>query len=188
MKYIYISLFAINTYEQFKNKLNELEESGIDSLILDLRSNTGGHLTSAEAISSLFVDSNHIIYQLSQNNKITKVKSKGNRTVEYPIVLLVDNYTASASELLAGCLKDNLNVTIIGLKTYGKGTIQELVALSNGDQYKITTKKWLTPNGDWINEKGIEPDIEVKLNNEYFYNPSDETDNQLQTAIDYLKK
>jgi len=185
--YIYISIFAINTFSQFKANLEELENSGINALIIDVRSNTGGHLSSAEAISSLFVDDSHIIYQLSQNDNITKVKSVGKVNKEYKIVLLADSYSASASELLIGCLKDNLNATLIGTKTYGKGTVQELITLSSGDQYKITTKKWLTPNGEWINEKGFEPDIEVKLNDEYFYDPTDENDNQLREAINYIK-
>ena len=185
--YIYVSIFAANTYQQFKDGLSTLEDTGIDSLIIDLRSNTGGHLSSAEAISSLFVDSSHVIYQLVYNNKTEKIKSSGTKNREYPIVLLANSYTASASELLIGCLKDNLNAKLVGTKTYGKGTVQELVTLSSGDQYKITTKKWLTAGGEWINERGIEPDIEVTLSEEYYLNPSDETDNQLNTAINYIK-
>ena len=186
--YIYISIFASNTANQFAEELDKLEKSGIDSLIIDVRSNNGGHLSTAEVISSLFVDKTHIIYKIRKNNKTIAYKSKGNITINYPIVVLVNQKSASASELLTGCLKDNLNATVIGKKTYGKGTVQEVIDLSNGDQYKITTKEWLTPNGTSINGKGIAPDVEVDLSNEYFSNPSDETDNQLQTAIDYLAK
>ncbi len=187
--YIYISIFASNTYKQFKEALNSLEKEKIDSLIIDVRSNTGGHLTSVSKMISLFLDSSHVTYQLEQNGRKKKVYSTGSDTKEYPIVLLSDAYSASASEVLIASLKENLNATIIGEKTYGKGTVQELVNLESGDQYKITTKKWLTPKGNWVNDtKGIEPDIKVSLSKEYVLNPSDETDNQLQKALEELSK
>ena len=186
--YIYISIFAANTTSQVSAKLKELEEQGIDSLIIDVRSNNGGHLTTAESISSLFVDNTHVVYQLKKNGKTTKYKSKGKKNIAYPVVVLVNSHSASAAELLTGCLKDNSVATIIGTKTYGKGSVQELVNLPNGDQYKITTKEWLTPNGDAVNGVGITPDIEVELSEQYILNPSDETDNQLQEAINYLAK
>lgn len=186
--YIYISIFAFNTYKQFENKLKELEDKGIDALIIDVRSNTGGHLTSAEKIVSLFVDSKHVIYQMKKGDEITKYKSKGSKNKKYPIVLLGNIYSASASELLISALKENLNAKLIGTKTFGKGTVQELVNLSNGDQYKITTKEWLTGKGNQINGIGIEPDMVVELGDDYINNPSNETDSQLQAAINYLVK
>ena len=187
--YIYISIFASNTYKQFKEALNSLEKEKIDSLIIDVRSNTGGHLTSVSKMISLFLDSSYVTYQLEQNGRKKKVYSTGSDTKEYPIVLLSDAYSASASEVLIASLKENLNATIIGEKTYGKGTVQELVNLESGDQYKITTKKWLTPKGNWVNDtKGIEPDIKVSLSKEYVLNLSDETDNQLQKALEELSK
>ncbi len=187
--YLYVSIFASNTYKQFKDALNELEKEKIDSLIIDVRSNTGGHLTSVSKMISLFMDSSHVAYQLEQNGNKKKIYSKGSDTKKYPIVLLSNAYSASASEVLIASLKENLNATIIGEKTYGKGTVQELVNLESGDQYKITTKKWLTPNGNWVNDtKGIEPDIKVSLSKEYASNPSDDTDNQLQRALEELSK
>lgn len=186
--YIYISIFAANTSKQFSSHLKDLEKQGIDSLIIDVRSNNGGHLTSAETIASMFVDGSHTIYKLKKNGKVTAKKSNGKINREYPIVVITNEYSASAAELLTGCLKDNLNAIIIGKKTYGKGTVQELITLTNGDQYKITTKEWLTPNGTEINGKGIEPDIEVEISEYYLRHPSDETDNQLNQAIDYLAK
>ena len=96
--------------------------------------------------------------------------------------------SASASEVLISSLKENIKSTFVGKKTYGKGTVQELVNLTNGDQYKITVKKWLTPNGNWINDtKGIEPDIEVDLNEEYYKTGKIEDDNQLQSALNIFK-
>lgn len=186
--YIYISVFAINTVNQFKEELTKLEKENIDSLIIDVRSNNGGHLSTAEEIASMFVDDSYIIYKTVKNGKTTSYKSKGKKTRKYPIVALVDSHSASASELLVGCLKDNLNATVIGTKTYGKGTVQELITLTNGDQYKITTREWLTPKGTQVNGVGIAPDIEVKLSINYFTNPSDETDNQLQEALNYITK
>ena len=85
-------------------------------------------------------------------------------------------------------VKENLGAKLIGTKTYGKGTVQELVELTNGDQYKLTTKKWLSPNGVWINDtKGIKPDVEVRMEDEYYINPSEKTDNQLESAIKYCE-
>ncbi len=187
--YIYISIFAKNTSEQFKEELKKFEKGKIDALIIDVRDNTGGHLTAVEDILSQFFDSSYIIYQLEQDGQRQRIHSDGDETKEYPIALLANQYSASASEVLIGCLKDNLGAIVIGEKTYGKGTVQQLVDLSNGDQYKITTKKWLTPKGTWVNDtNGIAPDIEVKLSEEYFNNPSNETDNQLQRALEELSK
>ena len=107
---------------------------------------------------------------------------------EYPIAIIQNENSASASELLAISLKENLNAIIVGETSYGKGTVQELNYLSNGDSYKYTTKKWLSPKGNWIEEKGITPDYEVKLSEEFINNPIDENDNQLQTAIDEILK
>lgn len=187
--YIYISIFANNTYNQFAEALADLENQGIDSLIIDVRSNTGGHLTAVSKIISLFLDSSYVAYQLEQNNKVQKIYSSGDTTKNYTIAFLADSYSASASEVLIGSLKDNLGAIVVGQKTYGKGTVQELITLESGDQYKITTKKWLTPNGTWVNDtEGIEPDIEVSLSNSYYKNPTDENDNQLQTVLEELSK
>jgi C-terminal peptidase (prc) len=187
--YIYISIFANNTYVQFKKALEELEKQKIDSLIIDVRSNTGGHLTAVSKMISLFIDSKEIAYQLEQGDEKQVIYSTGDKTKEYPIVFLADRYSASASEVFIISLKDNLSAKLIGEKTYGKGTVQELVTLSSGDQYKITTKKWLSPKGTWINDtKGIEPDIQLTLSDKYYTNPSDENDNQLQRAIEELSK
>ena len=177
--YIYMSIFAANTYNQFKENLESLEKQGIDSLIVDLRDNSGGELNTATNIISLFMDKEKVIYQIEdKNGNVEKTYSKGKKDKTYPIAVLVNNNTASASEVLTAALKDNLNAKIVGEKTYGKGTVQTVMNISTGEQYKLTTKKWLTPNGEWINEKGIEPDVEVKL--------SKDKDNQLDEAIKCL--
>lgn len=186
--YIYIEIFSNVAYKQFKEQLNKLEKDGIDSLIIDVRDNTGGHLMTATNIISLFLDSNHIIYQTETKENIKKYYSNGNITKKYPIVVLQNKNSASASEMLSAALKEEYGATIIGELSYGKGTVQELLNLNDGLEYKITTKKWLTPKGNWINKKGVSVNIEVTLNDEYQKNPSDETDNQLQTALREIVK
>jgi carboxyl-terminal processing protease len=186
--YIYISIFANNTYNQFKQELEKLEKEGIDGLIIDVRGNTGGHLTTVENILSLFLDKTHIIYQTEDKNGTVKAYSKGNETKQYNIVVLTNESSASASEILAAALSEEYNATLVGKKTYGKGTVQELKTLPDGEQYKFTTKKWLTPKGNWINEKGIEVDVEVEFNKDYYENPTYDNDKQLQTAINTITK
>ena len=187
--YIYIGIFASNTDDQFKTEYYKLKEQNIDSLIIDVRDNTGGHLTAVDGILDLFVDKNHVKYEFYQNGVTTKVRGKNNTADKLNIVLIGNENSASASEVLISSLKDNLNSILIGKKTYGKGTVQELVNLSDGNQYKITVKKWLTPSGKWINDtKGIVPDLEVELDAKYLETHDDGDDTQLQAAIDYLTK
>ncbi len=184
--YIYMSIFANNTFSQFKDELNKLEKSGIDSLIIDVRSNTGGHLTTVENILGLFLDSSHVIYQTEDNNGVVKAYSRGSETKKYKIVVLTNEASASASEILAAALKDEYGAKIVGKHTYGKGTVQELKNLSDGVQYKFTTKKWLTPHGEWINGTGVQVDIDVDFNKDYYDNPIADNDSQLQAAIQAL--
>ena len=184
--YIYMSIFANNSYSQFKGELSSLEKSGIDSLIIDVRSNTGGHLTAVENILSLFLDSSHVIYQTEDKNGIIKSYSHGSVTKEYPIVILTNEASASASEILAAAMQEEYGAKIVGKHTFGKGTVQELKTLPDGEQYKFTTKKWLTPNGTWINGVGVATDIDVDFNKDYYDNPTHDNDKQLQAAIEAL--
>ena len=182
--YIYVSIFANATSEQFKKALKELENENIDALIIDVRENTGGHLTTAVSILSNFLDRQKVIYQIEKDGKKTKHYSIGLKTKEYDIVVLQNKNSASASEVLSAALKESYGATIIGTTSYGKGTVQELVNISDKDNYKMTTKKWLTPKGNWINGKGVEPDIEVELEeNEVI---SNDDDSQLRAAINYI--
>ena len=186
--YIYISVFASNTADQFKAAVESLEKQEMDSLIIDVRYNTGGHLTSAVEILSYLLSSDKVIYQIESKGITTKYYSKGSETKTYPIVVLQNKNSASASELLSAALKEEYGATIIGEVSYGKGTVQELVTLTDGTQYKFTTKKWLTPKGNWINGVGVSVDIEEALSKEYENNPTEENDNQLQRAVQYLKE
>lgn len=186
--YIYISIFSNDTYNQFKTELKKLEDSKINSLIIDVRDNTGGHLTTVSKIVSLFLDQSHVIYQTQTKKQTKKYYSKGKTTKKYKIIVLQNENSASASELLSAALKEEYGATIVGIKSYGKGTVQELITTSFGTEYKFTTKKWLTPKGNWIHEKGVEPDVAVELNSEYEKNPTKENDNQYQKALEEAKK
>lgn len=185
--YITMSIFAANSYNQFKKNLTELEEKNIDALIIDLRNNNGGHLTEVTKILSLFLKKKRVIYQLQKDDNKVKYYSSGSKDKEYPIIFISNEYTASASEVFIISLKENLNAKLVGTKTYGKGTVQEMVDLGDGDQYKITTKKWLSPKGVWINDtKGIEPDVEVK---DVLENDKDaQLEESINVAIDQIKK
>ena len=185
--YIYIDIFANATVDQFSEALNQLEKQNIDGLILDVRSNSGGHLTTVVDILSNFLDSKNVIYQTETKTETKKFYSNGKETKTYPIVVLQNASSASASELLSIALKEQYGATIIGETSYGKGTVQELV--TTGDtEYKFTTKKWLSPKGNWIHEIGVKPDIDVSLDELYYNNPIEENDNQLQAAINELLK
>lgn len=186
--YLGISVFANNTYLQVKEELEKLESEGIDSLIIDVRSNTGGHLTSVENILGLFLDSSHIIYKTQDNDKIDTVYSSGESTKSYSIVVLTNEMSASASEILTATLKEECGAKSVGKKTYGKGSAQELRTLPDGTQYKFTTKKWLTPKGNSIDGVGVDVDLEVEFDSSYYDNPVDENDTQLQAAIKMIKE
>lgn len=182
--YIRVELFAENTDEQFKTILKELENQNIGSLIIDLRDNSGGYLETATNMLSLFMNDTHIIYQTEDKEGIEKYYSNGDKDKEYKIVILQNENSASASEVMASALKEQLNAYIIGTNSFGKGTVQSLINIEGIGKYKLTTMKWLTSNGNWIQGEGLTPDLEVKLQMD-FENP---IDNQLQAALDYLKE
>lgn len=177
--YIKISLFALNTAEQFATKLKVLEETGIDSLIIDVRNNTGGYLSNATTILEMFMNKGDILYNTETKDTKFSRKDETDENRDYPIAILVNGASASASEVLTASLMENKNVEVIGTKTYGKGTVQETLSVLGSSMAKITTKKWLTPKGTWINEVGITPTIEVEM---------DDNDSQLEKAIEVLSK
>lgn len=181
--YIKISLFASNSYKQFKNKLDELEKSNIDDLIIDVRDNSGGYLSSVTDICNLFLDKGKVIYQLQDSKGKVKKKDTTKEKRKYDIVVLINGGSASASEILASAIKESYGGDIVGTNSYGKGTVQQTKKLLDGSMIKYTTQKWLTPDGNSINEVGVTPTKVVELNEEYFNNPTTENDNQLQEAI-----
>ena len=184
--YIELSRFSYNTYAIFKEELNKLEKNGMQKLIIDVRGNNGGVLQSAYQVTSEFLDSSKIVYQIETNQETTKFYSEGTKTKNYPIVVLQDTNSTSGAEILSSALKENLNATIIGTESYGKGTVQELHYMDNGSEYKFTTKKWLTSKSKWIDTIGVKPTIEEPASKEYRENPTRENDNQLKKALEYL--
>lgn len=185
--YIRLDVFALNSDEQFKEHLNKLEKNGMNSLIIDVRANTGGHLSTVTNIISEFLDGSKVIYKTSTKTKEETKYSLGRVTKDYEIIVLVDSESASASEVLAAALRESYGAKLLGTKTFGKGTVQEMQEISTGENYKITTKKWLTPNGNWVHGVGLNPDYEVNLNTAYYENPTKENDNQLNEALRLLK-
>lgn len=185
--YISISIFSSVSAKQFKSNLEKIEKEGVDSLIIDVRDNNGGYLSSVTDITSYLLPRGKIIYQVQKSN--SKIKATKDKTIakrEYPIAVLVNENSASASEILAGAIKESYNGYVVGMKTYGKGTVQQVSELSDGSMIKYTIENWLTPNGNWINEKGIDPTNEVELSDDYYKNPNEENDNQLQKALSLL--
>jgi len=189
--YIEFSSFNDNTAEDFRAKFEELNKKGIKSLIIDLRNNGGGIVKEALEIADYIADKGSVlIYEVDKNNKEKIEKSTNDPIINMPIVILVNENTASSSEILSGALKDLGKATIVGTKTYGKGVIQQLLTLPDGSGLKITSEKYLTPNKTEINKIGIEPDEKVELpktiTNILKVDKKDDT--QLQKAIEILKK
>lgn len=186
---IQITSFASNTAEQFEKQLKKLEKKEIESLIIDVRGNPGGRLGEARNILDLFLGKNKVLYKIETKSKIEKVYTEDSVKREYPVVVLVDSGSASASEILAASFQDNYKgATIVGTVTYGKGTIQKAVKLSSGSTIKYTTQKWLTPKGVWINEVGLTPDVVIEQGEAYYSSISEDDDLQLRKAIEILKK
>lgn len=186
--YLDVDVISSNTYKQFNKNLKRLEDKNIDSLIIDLRDNTGGHLSQTKEILSMFFNKKTVLYQLKDKDTKKKIYSSSNETRSYPIVILVNDGSASASEIITSCFMENYNnIKVVGTTTYGKGTVQQSHQLSTGTSIKYTVQEWLTSKGKSINEKGIKPDEELLMNSEYYSNPTYNTDNQLQKAIEILK-
>ena len=186
--YLDVDVISSNTYKQFNKNLKRLENKNIDSLIIVLRDNPGGHLSQTKEILSMFFNKKTVLYQLKDKDTKKKIYSSSNETRSYPIVILVNDGSASASEIITSCFMKNYNnIKVVGTTTYGKGTVQQSHQLSTGTSIKYTVQEWLTSNGKSINEKGIKPDEELLMNSEYYSNPTYNTDNQLQKAIEILK-
>lgn len=180
--YIQLITFDENSAANVEKYLDEFEAKGINKVILDLRDNTGGIVTEAISLCELFVKKDDIIMKSYDKAKIeTVVKSKNQNPRDVKLILLVNEMSASASEITTGALKDNKVATVIGTTTYGKGVMQEIMPIFNKTAgLKLTTEEFLTPNGNKIHKIGIEPDIEVKDN------PETEEDEQLERAIQEL--
>ena len=187
--YIKIDNFSAVSYKQFEKELTSLEKKGIDSLIIDVRDNPGGHLDQVRKILSLFFDKKTVLYQIATKKKTTKVYADNNKTRDYPVVVLTNGSSASASEVLASCFKEKYKKgLVVGLRTYGKGTVQKSQGLSSGTSYKYTTERWLTSKGKWLNKEGLAPDVVVEPSEDYNNNPTFANDNVLQVAVNKIKE
>lgn len=186
--YIDISLFSSTIYDQFKRELEELEKENISGLVIDVRGNSGGYLSGVTDILNLFLKKGDVIYQLESGNKKQIKKDTTKEKRDYPVAVLVNGGSASASEILASVIKESYNGYVVGTKTYGKGTVQQTTTLPDGSMVKYTVQKWLTPNGNWVNEVGVEPTDTVELDISYAENPIMENDNQLQKALELVTK
>lgn len=184
--YMSISIFASNTYKEFSAELKKIENKKFDSLIIDVRNNPGGHLDQVTQILDKFLDKKKVLYQIStKENKKIYSSTKENR--KYNIAVLINKNSASASEILAAAIKESYKGKIIGTNSYGKGSVQKQYKLSSGSSIKYTVKKWLTPNGNSIDNVGVQPDVLIELNDEYYVNQTEENDNQLQKSLEILK-
>ena len=186
--YISLSIFSSVASEQFNKQLFKLEKEGISGLVIDVRGNSGGYLTTVTDIASYFLKKGDIIYKLEVNDKVTVRKDKTKESRDYPVAVLIDKNSASASEILASSIKESYNGYVVGTNSYGKGTVQQTLVLSDGSMIKYTIEKWLTPLGNWINEEGVIPTNYVELSSEYLNNPVFENDNQLNEALELVSK
>lgn len=160
--HIHLTSFSEGTYDELLVALDEMEAKGMKGLVVDVRQNPGGRLDIAIKISDLFLENGKNIFQYEEKGLKPEIfTASGKRKVKVPVALVIDDGSASASEILAGALKESANVPLIGVKTFGKGTVQSPKNLPDGSNLKLTTAKWLTPNGNWIHKKGIEPDVKV---------------------------
>ena len=185
--YLSVSIFGQKTYSQFKDALTKLEKQDMDSLIIDLRGNTGGYLSTVTNMLEEFIDKGNVIYQIQSSSGVKQYKTVKASDKKYKIVVLIDGGSASASEIMSAAMKEVYGATLVGQTTYGKGTVQTTKNLSNGSMIKYTIEKWLTPSGKSIDKEGIKPDYEVELGDSYKNNPTKENDAQLQKALDLLK-
>ena len=188
--YIKFTSFDETTAEDFKTQYQELAKKNIKSLIIDLRNNGGGIVEQALEIADYISDKDSVLlYEVDKNNKETVRKAKTDPIINMPIVILTNENTASASEILAGALKDLGKAKTVGTTTYGKGVIQQILKLNDGSGLKITIEEYQTPNKKKINKVGIEPDEKVELPDsvESIFTIKESEDTQLQKAIDMLK-
>jgi carboxyl-terminal processing protease len=160
---ITITKFAETTYDEFKKALDDLKSKNMKGLVLDMRQNPGGLLSVTVDIANLIVPDQKLILQVESRDGQKEVYRSKHGKADFPVVVLVDGGSASAAEILAGALKESGQFPLVGTKTFGKGTVQTAKDFDDGSNIKYTIAKWLTPDGNWIHKKGIDPTYEVKL-------------------------
>ena len=187
--YIQITQFTGVTQQQYKDMFAELKDKGMERLVIDLRDNPGGLLTSVCDILREILPEGLIVYTEDKYGNREEETCDGKHQLDMPLAVLVNENSASASEIFAGAVQDHEVGTIVGTTTYGKGVVQELRQLSDGSAVKLTVSNYYTPNGNSINKVGIKPDVEVKLASELLNKDeiTHEEDNQLQKALNVIE-
>ncbi|MDQ0883622.1 carboxyl-terminal processing protease [Peribacillus sp. V2I11] len=161
---IQVTSFSEHTVQELKTALEEMSKKDMKGLVLDLRGNPGGLLDQAIEMASLFVPNGKVVLQVEERSgKKDVYKSKNDGELKIPVVVLIDDGSASASEIVAAAVSESADIPLIGVKSFGKGTVQTAQDFEDGSNFKYTAAKWLTPEGNWIHKKGIKPDINVKL-------------------------
>lgn len=161
--YIKIDLFSSKVYKQFNSALKNLEKNNIQGLVIDVRDNPGGYLSGVKSILCLFLDKRQVLYQLQTKNKTEKIYgTKKSIERDYPVSVIINDESASAAEILASAFKESYGSRIVGINSYGKGTVQSASDLKSGDTIKYTVQKWLTPDSNYINDKGVVPTDRVE--------------------------
>ncbi|MEE0375099.1 MAG: S41 family peptidase [Lachnospiraceae bacterium] len=183
MAYIQITEFDLVTTEQFEEAYKQAQTDGMKGLILDLRSNPGGNLSTVCDIARMILPKGLIVYTEDKYGKREEYTCDGANQIKVPLVVLTNGYSASASEILAGAVKDYGIGTLVGTTTYGKGIVQKVINLSDGSAVKLTVSNYFTPNGNNIHKIGIDPDVEVEFDAEQYKNG---VDNQLEKAKEVL--
>lgn len=184
--YLYLETFSSTLDTQVKTTLISMENEGINSLIIDLRNNTGGYLTTCTNLVEMFLKKDKLMYSIKSKTESTDYKDTTDEHRTYPIVVIINEQSASASEILASALKYSYGATIVGKTSYGKGKVQTTGKLEDGTMIKYTSARWFTANGDCIDEVGLKPDKEVELSEEYLNDRIEEKDDQLNEAINIL--
>ena len=187
--YIKIEIFNSNSYKQFNKTLKKLEKNNIEGLVIDVRDNPGGYLSEVKNILSLFLNKKQVLYQLQTKNKTEKVYgTKKSVDRDYPVSVIINDESASASEILASAFKESYGSHVVGINSYGKGTVQSASDLNSGDTIKYTVQKWLTPDGNWVNDKGVVPTDRVETVLQEGETLTYENDTMLQTAISVVSE
>lgn len=183
--YIRVTEFDKVTYDQFADAIDELKSQGMKGLVVDLRSNPGGSLSTVVDMLDLLLPEGLVVYTEDKNGKKEEYTSDAGQAYDGPLAVLVNGYSASASEIFAGAIQDYHAGTIVGTTSYGKGIVQQILPLSDGTCVKLTVSEYFTPNGRNIHGVGIEPDVEIKYETD---EENAEVDNQLDAAIAEVKK
>ncbi len=184
--YVAINNFANNTYDQFRENIESLEKENIDGLVIDVRGNSGGYLHSVTDMLDMFLPKGSISYQIADKKSTYKYTVSTSESRNYPVAVLVNKASASASEILAIGLMESYGADVVGTYTYGKGTVQTTKKLDSGGMIKYTIQKWLSPKGNWINDVGVKPTVEIELSSDYEKNPCEQNDNQLKKALEVV--